>query len=114
MTQTNIKNLPEGRYFTEVGYSQMYPWVVVGESKSGKTVTVARVEVDSDPEWKEKMEWHAGGFAGHCANQGQQTWLYAGVNEKVTKKVRMTKKGWASRGTRFIEGRATEFYDYNF
>jgi len=112
MTDTNIKNLPAGRYFTEIGYSQSYPWVVIDESASGKTVTVAKVEVAADPDWK--PEFYTGGFAAHCANQSEQTWLYAGVNMSVTKKVRLTKKGWTSKGTRFVADRAREFYDYNF
>lgn len=109
---TNIKNLPEGEYFTEIGYSQQYPWKVV--KRTAKTVTVAEVEVRGDPEWAKKKEFHAGGFFGHCSNQHAQTWIFAGVNENRTKVLRMTKRGWARKGVRFIEDRAVHFYDYNF
>ena len=70
MTDTNIKNLPEGRnYFTETGYSQSYPWVEVKRTKT--TVTLAKVNVKRDPDWKPEIL--PGGFAGHCTNQHQQT-----------------------------------------
>jgi len=106
----NIKNLPEAQYFTERGYTQAYPWVVV--KATAKTRTLARVLVEQDPDWKPKMI--PGGFAAHCTNQNAQTWLYAGVDMDNQKTVRLTKKGWALRGTRFIEDRAVHFYDYNF
>lgn len=111
---TNIKNLPEltdGRkYFTERGYSQSYPWVEV--KRTAKTVTLAKVEVKKDPEWKPKFE--VGGFAAHCTNQGDQTWLFDGINEEYTRTIRLTKKGWSLFGVRYNEDRAVEFYDYNF
>lgn len=111
----NVKCAPDGRYFAEVGYSQKYPWVVVGGSASGKTLKLQKVEVAPDPEWKEKMEWYAGGFAGHCANQHLQTWLYAGLLEEF-REIRLNQKGkWGSRGTGFVETDGpVEFYDYNF
>lgn len=117
--KTNIKNLPDGEYLTERGYSQRYPWVVI--SKTAKTMTIAEVLVDPDPEWKEKMEFHAGGFCGHCANQSEQTWLYAGVNLERTRTVRLVKsrfagedKCWGDKGTLFSDKYCTYFYDYNF
>lgn len=111
--QTNIKNLPEGRtYFTEIGYSQSYPWVEV--SRTAKTVTLAKVDVAPDPEWKAKMEYYPGGFCGHMANQNLQTWLFARISMGRTCTIRMTKQGWSLKGVRFVENRAIEFYDYNF
>jgi hypothetical protein len=120
MTVTNIKNLPAGpTYYTERGYSQRYPWVEV--SRTAKTRTLARVLTAPDPEWKEKIVWHAGGFAGHCDNQTEQTWLYAGVDTDSTVTVREVKSRyygedtcWGHKGTSFVEGRAIELYDYNF
>lgn len=110
MTNTNIKNLPAGSYFTERGYSQAYPWKEV--ARTAKTVTLVKVRVAKDPDWKPEMV--PGGFCAHCTNQSEQTWLYAGLNENRTKTIRMTKRGWAHKGTRFTEGQAREFYDYNF
>ena len=111
--KTNIKNLPEGRkYFTEIGYSQSYPWVEV--KRTATTVTLAKVDVNPDPEWGAKKQFLPGGFVGHCPNQSEQTWLFGEINERRTCVIRMTKKGWSHGGTRFVEDRATEFYDYNF
>lgn len=112
MTYTNIKNLPEGVYFTEIGYSQQYPWALV--KSTAKTVTLARVLVEADSEWLAKKEFMAGGFCGHCPNQHEQTWLFGFVNENDLITVRKTKRGWMHKGRRFVEGRAVEFYDYNF
>lgn len=112
MTKTNIKNLPEGKYFTEYGYSQSYPWFVV--KRTEKTVTLARVEVETDPEWLAKRGFHAGGFCGHCSNQHEQTWLFTSITPWCTKVIRKTKTGWSHKGVKFIEDRAIEFYDYNF
>jgi len=109
-TFTNIKNLPEGKYFTETGYSQSYPWVEI--KRTAKTVTLAKVNIAPDPEWKPEMI--PGGFSAHCTNQSDQTWLYDGYDMSNTRTIRMTKKGWAHKGTRYIEDRAVEFYDYNF
>lgn len=111
MTKTNIKNLPEGHnYFTEWGYSQSYPWVEI--KRTAKTVTLAKVEVGPDPEWKPEII--SGGFAGHCTNQHEQTWLFKKIEGRITKTIRLTKQGWARKGVQFSEGVAREFYDYNF
>lgn len=113
-TETNIKNLPalpEGKtYFTEHGYSQSYPWAEI--KRTPTTVTLARVKVAKDPAWKPDIV--PGGFVGHCTNQSEQTWMFAEIDLNHTTKIYKTKSGWARKGTRFSEGRAYEFYDYNF
>lgn len=115
---TNLKGLPEGEYMTETGYSQSYPWKVIGKSPSGKTITLQKVKIARDPEWK--AEFVKGGFAGHCTNQHAQTWLYDGL-EDITMTVRLnksrycgSKKLWGNKGTEFIANGAVEHYDYNF
>ena len=116
--QTNVKNLPEGKtYFTEKGYSQQYPWVVV--KRTAKTVTLAKVVVKADPEWKPNFV--LGGFIGHCDNQHQQTWLFDHIDESRTVTIRQVKSRycgedmmWGHQGVKFYEDRAVEFYDYNF
>lgn len=111
MTDTNIKNLPEGRtYFTEIGYSQQYPWVEV--KRTATTVTLAKVLVEADPEFV--PEFHYGGFCAHCSNQSEQTWLFVGIDDGYRRTIRKTKNGWSHMGVRFVEGRAREFYDWNF
>lgn len=108
---TNIKNLPEGKYFTEVMYSDQHAWQYV--KRTPKTITVAKVLVDTDPEWISKREFIPGGFHGHVPNQHEQTWIFKAVSTE-TRVIRLTRKGWAHKGTRFVEDRAIEFHDYNF
>ena len=109
MTDTNIKNLPEGNYFTEIGYSQQYPWIEV--KRTATTVTLARVMVQKDPEWQ--PEFVTGGFCAHCTNQHAQTWMFLKISDSQIK-VRKTKLGWSYQGVKFIEGRAREFFDWNY
>lgn len=110
-TSTNIKNLPENaKYMTMLCYSDAKPYVVVKET--AKTKVLSPVLVERDPDWKPEM--HPGGFAAHCSNQSEQTWLYDGVDEEMQIRVYKTKRGWGWKGTRFAEDRATYFYDYNF
>lgn len=114
---TNIKGLPEGEYVTETGYSETYAWQVV--SKTAKTMTIRPVRVSSDPEWKPEII--AGGFAGHCTNQSEQTWMFDGF-EDFTAVVRLKKsryygsdKLWGSaQGSEFIANGARRKHDYNF
>lgn len=109
--QTNIKGLPENfTYFTEYGYSQSYPWVEI--ARTAKTVTLAKVVVKADPEWKPNIL--PGGFAGHCDNQHAQTWLFDKIDVYHTVTIRATKLGWSRKGVKFRENVAREFYDYNF
>lgn len=109
--KTNIKNLPEGRrYWTEYGYSQSYAWVEI--SRTDKTVTLARVDVAKDPDWK--PDFDIGGFAAHCSNQSDQTWLFSGIDDRTRKTIRFTKRGWSYKGVNFLPNRAINFYDYNF
>jgi hypothetical protein len=112
---TNIKNLPTDQtYFTEIGYSDSHVWVEIARSATGKTVHLARVEVDADPEWTAKMKAHVGGFCAHVSNQNEQTWLFARIVPGWITKIRQTKKGWSHQGVRFVEGRAHRIHDYNF
>ena len=113
---TNIKNLPEGEYMTETGYSQTYAFKVI--KRTATTATLQPVKVEKDPEWK--PEFVSGGFAGHCTNQHKQTWLYSGLGDD-TITVRLIKsrycesdKLWGSKGREFIANGAEHHYDYNF
>lgn len=111
MTKTNIKGLPEGEYFTSYGYSDSHAWKVI--SRTEKTITLASVEVDNDPEWIAKREFHPGGFFGHTSNQNEQTWIFKAIGQ-ARHVIRMTKKGWSYKGEMYSEGIARHFYDYNF
>ncbi len=113
---TNIKGLPEGEYLTETMHSDTCPWVVV--SRTEKTITVAPVLTERDPEWTPNII--PGGFVGHCTNQDEQTWLYAGVDTgRLTLRLRKSRyygsdKLWGSNGREFIANGARRKYDYNF
>lgn len=108
---TNIKGLPEGRtYFTQYGHSQSYPWVEL--RRTAKTVTLQKVNVQKDPDWTPNII--PGGFAGHCDNQHEQTWLFKDIDEGYQRTIRLTKNGWMGNGEKFRENVAREFYDYNF
>jgi hypothetical protein len=110
---TNIKNLPNGEYFTRFGFTDKNAYRVV--KRTAKSATISRVEVDADLEWKKKMKITAGGFGGHCHNQHEQTWLFRHVDTSQVV-VRQHKDGWwrCKHGERYVEGIAREFYDYNF
>ena len=106
---TNIKNLPDGEYFSGGGYSDSHAYKVI--KSTPWTKTLVKVEVEKDPEFK--PEFHAGGFSAHCSNQRSQTWLFNkfSTNDIV---IRLTKKGWTFGGMDYIGNSAVEFYDYNF
>jgi len=113
---TNIIGLPEGEYLTETSYSDQSPYKVV--AKTPTTLTLKKVMVAKNPEWK--PEFVPGGFAAHCTNQGEQTWVYEGLLDE-TVKVRLIKskfcgsdKLWGAKGATFIANGAVKFYDYNF
>jgi hypothetical protein len=114
---TNIKGLPEGDYMTETLYSDTTPWAIVGGT--AKTVIVQEVLVKRDPDWQPVI--HAGGFAGHCSNQDEQTWLFDRLGKR-TKTLRLKKsryhgsdKLWGGAdGSEFIANGAVNKHDYNF
>lgn len=113
---TNVIGLPEGEYLTETLYSDTTPYKVV--DRTATTLTLQEVLVERDPEFKPNFV--AGGFVGHCTNQDEQTWLYAGLGEH-TVKVRLVKsrycgsdKLWGCKGREFIANGARRKYDYNF
>ena len=113
---TNVKGLPEGEYLTETLYTDTTPYKVV--DRTATTLTLQEVLVERDPEFK--PNFIKGGFAGHCTNQDEQTWLYAGLGEH-TVKVRLVKsryygsdKLWGCKGREFIANGANRKYDYNF
>ena len=117
---TNIKGLPEGEYITETSYSDNTAWKVMSKTKC--TMTISKVDVLPDPEWKDKIEMHVGGFAGHCSNQQAQTWLFDRVREEHTMVVRLKKSPYggsdkmygSKHGRQYVINGAQHFYDYNF
>lgn len=113
---TNVKGLPEGEYLTETLWTDTTPYKVI--ARTDTTLTLQEVRVERDPEFK--PNFIKGGFAGHCTNQDEQTWLYAGLGDDIVK-VRLVKsrycgsdKLWGSKGREFIANGANRKYDYNF
>lgn len=103
---TNIKNIPEGEYLTEICGSDAYPWAVVG--RTAKTITVREVLTAPDPCCKEPAFLHA------------QTWLYAGLGKRtvtlrlVKSPYRHSDKLWGHKEQKFIADGARHHYDYDF
>ncbi len=95
-------------------YSDRYACTVIKKTKC--TLTLQRDKAIRDPNFK--PEWIAGGFAGHCTNQDQQTYTYE-RNEKGELYVChwSEKEGRYRHGSdgsmKVIRGRH-EFYDFNF
>lgn len=113
---TNVKGLPEGEYLTETLWTDTTPYKVI--DRTATTLTLQEVRVERDPDFK--PNFIKGGFAGHCTNQDEQTWLYAGLGDDIVK-VRLVKsryygsdKLWGSKGREFIANGANRKYDYNF
>ena len=64
-----------------------------------------------------KMEFVAGGFAGHCVNQRDQNWKIVSNEQRPVIRIRKSlKKGWQDRhGRKFsLSKKPVKFYDYNF
>jgi len=99
---------------TEYLHSDAHAYTVIAKTKA--TITIQRDKATLDPNFK--PEWIAGGFAGHCTNQEDQSYTYERNPEG--EKVRCfwsDKLGcYTTGGDRSIKiglGRH-EFYDYNF
>ncbi len=95
-------------------YSDCEAYTVIG--KTAKTITIQRDKATLDPNFK--PEWIAGGFAGHCTNQNEQTYTYERNPEGSKVKCYWSERlGCYTTGgdqsIRISRGRH-EFYDYNF
>jgi hypothetical protein len=101
-------------YCNERGYSEIYPYEVV-RHVSRTIVEVRRMNYLRDPKWKPEIS--PGGFAGHCSNQSEQTWLYESDPDAPVIRVRWApaKRQWQYKGTRFVMSHSPRyFHDYNF
>lgn len=82
--------------------------------KTATSLTVRRDIATLDPSFK--PEWIAGGFAGHCINQNEQTYSYEPDETGTVYRFRWSNK-YGTYGQpgdlQLIKGRR-EFYDYNF
>ena len=101
-------------YANAIGYSDITPFEII-RTVSDKCLEVRAMNATIDPTWE--AEWHAGGFAGHCANQGTQRWLISSDDTGRVVRIRRQKDGqWKSaHGERFrLSAEPVRFYDFNF
>lgn len=102
-------------YANLYGYSDVKPYEVV-RVVSEKTIDVRPMNVDKDPNWKPDII--AGGFAGHCINQHEQTWIITSDEEAKTIRIRYSAKRGCFQnkyGDRFkLADQPRYYYDYNF
>lgn len=92
-------------------YSDKEAFTVI--KRTAKTLTIQRDTAILNPDFV--PEWIAGGFAGHCINQSEQTYTYERNPNGATYTARWSEKrgSWVVNGNNVIIGRH-EFYDYNF
>ena len=100
-------NTPEAKKFADVA-----PFEII-RVISPKTIELRAMSAELDDEFK--PEFVSGGFAGHCTNQGKQTYKYKSCPEGVVVRARLGKKGWkSSHGRHVLSTEPRKFYDYNF
>lgn len=102
------------KFANHYGYSDVNPFEVV-KVVSDKTIEVR--EMDAERDESVKMEWVAGGFAGHCTNQHDQKWHITSNNSNPVVRIRLSKSGvWKDKhGRKFgLSDQSVRFYDYNF
>jgi hypothetical protein len=101
------------KYANCYGYSQVYPYEIIREV-TDKTIEIRAMTQSPDPDWK--PNFIPGGFAAHCTNQSEQTWLYSSDPTAPVIRMRKRKDGkWYSvMGMHRVESEPRYFYDYNF
>lgn len=82
--------------------------------KTAYSVTVQQDTATLSPDFK--PEWIAGGFAGHCVNQDEQTYTYERNPNGRVETFRWSKKygRYGTPGNPSLSKGRHEFYDYNF
>lgn len=95
-------------------WSDAHACTVIAKTKA--TITIQQDKATIDPNFK--PEWVAGGFAGHCTNQGEQTYTYERNPNGHIYKCRWSEKNGCYQtggdGSMKITRGRREFYDYNF
>ena len=97
------------------GYSDTTPFEIV-RAVSDKTIELRSMTAERAADWKPKIV--AGGYAGHCTNNGNQSkaWVIKSDPEGYTVRARLQKDGsWkSSHGRHSLHTAAIKKYDYNF
>ena len=101
------------KYANHHGYSDVDPYEVV-RVISDKTIEIREMKAERDD--SVKMEFVAGGFAGHCVNQRDQKWNISSDDSSPVIRIRLGKRGWkCPHGRRFaLSDQPVKYYDYNF
>jgi len=101
------------KYANHIGYTDVTPYEIV-RRVSDKTLEVREMTAERDRTIK--LEWAAGGFAGHCINQDDQEWTITPNPNSLIIRIRLGKRGWRDKfGGRFnLAEKPVKFYDYNF
>ena len=101
------------KYANHIGYTDVTPYEVI-RAVSDKTLEVREMKAVRDESIK--LEWVAGGFAGHCVNQIDQEWTITPDASRPIIRIRLGKRGWQDKnGSRFkLNDKPLKFYDYNF
>lgn len=97
-----------GKYINRCLYTDVDP---VGKIVGIKGKTKVLVQPVKASENKVKLEWVAGGFAGHCVNQGEQSYDFTEVGEIF--EVSLSNTSLRSRMWR-IHDKPIKYYDFNF
>jgi len=83
---------------------------------SDKTIELRSMSAERAADWKPEIV--AGGFSGHCTNNGNQSkaWVIKSDPEGYTVRARLQKNGsWkSSHGRHSLHTAAIKHYDYNF
>ena len=97
------------------GHSDVYPFEIV-RAVSDKTIELRSMTAERAADWKPKIV--AGGYAGHCTNNGNQSkaWVIKSDPEGYIVRARLQKDGsWkSSHGRHSLHTAAIKKYDYNF
>lgn len=100
------------KYANAYGYSDVKPYEIV-RWVSATTIEVREMDATLDPSWK--RDFIPGGFCGHTANNHDQRWVITSNPANPVIRIRLTKRGWAHKGTRFdLAATPRNFYDFNF
>ena len=109
-----------GMGVTELGWSDRHPYEII-EVITPKKIMLRSMSAERDPDWKPDII--AGGFSGHCVNNGEQRWVVKSNPEGQTRCATKRKNGkWIWVGLPAVGscaaglrlGKAVYFYDYNF
>ena len=95
------------------GWSDVHPYEIV-RVVSPKTIEIRAMDAELDENWKPEII--AGGFAGHCTNQGAQKWDYKSNPDYTVIRARLRKDGYfhSANGRHVLSKTPYKFHDYNF